>query len=106
LWLEYDLSSTGSTYRVTGDIAATDASGAVSQSWPLDFTSMSGPVPGSGRVSINSRSFSSGGSMSESATVWLVELPAVPAGTDVTVSGTWTLDPNTTASQLDVVVTD
>lgn len=106
LWLEYDLSATGMTYRVSGDILVADAGGTMAQSWPLDFTKTGSPVPGSGRVTLYQRSFTNNGTLSESATVWLVELPAVPAGTDVTVSGTWTLDPNTTASQLDVVVTD
>lgn len=104
LWLDYDLRSTGGRYSVNGPID-TSVGGAPGQSWAMNFTDTGSPVSG-GRVSYNGKSTSMVGNYSASGSIWLVELPAVPAGTVVDVSGLWTLAPNTTATQLDVVVTD
>ncbi|MFT6143279.1 MAG: hypothetical protein ACJATT_000663 [Myxococcota bacterium] len=99
VWIDFDLSSEGGSYQVTGDIATGTSS------WPLNFTSSGPPVSG-GRMTFGTTETSFGSNQSASGSIWAVELPAVPAGTDVTVTGTWTVNDVTTVTQLDVLVTD
>jgi len=63
------------------------------------------PVAG-GRFTLNSSKTQSGGQGRVSETIYLVELPALPIGTSVSISGTFTAAPGTTINQMRLVVTD
>ena len=115
LWLDYDISHSGQvtstgrsnikrTYLVTGPINAS-MSGTSVGSWTMKLSENGSPVAG-GRFTLNSSKTQSGGQGRVSETIYLVELPALPIGTSVSISGTFTAAPGTTINQMRLVVTD
>lgn len=106
LWLQYDLSFTQGDYGLTGPITAS-AGGAEIGSWQVDLASDRGPIVGSAeRREMNSATMVYNGQGSASATVFLADLPAQPAGTEVTVTATLTNAQGTVAKALRLSVTD
>ena len=104
LWLDYSVAYGGGDYSVTGPITATSGGNSLG-SWTMNLSREGSPVSG-GRFVINSTSSSTGAQGNAKATIFLVELPAQPTGTAVTVAGTFSAGAGTTVHNLRLVVTD
>lgn len=104
LWLDYSVTYLGSDFLVSGPIDAATGGSSVG-TWSMNLTKNGTPVSG-GRFVMNSSESTLNGQGNARATIFLVELPAQPAGTAVTVSGTFTPAAGTTVNTLRLVVTD
>jgi len=100
IWFDIDLNANTSSYGVQGTMAT------ASSSWVVDLDNQGAPVVGgSGRMTMNWVEKNFGNISSARGTIYAVEIPAVPVGTAMTLSGTLTLAPGTTG-RVEVIVTD
>ena len=100
IWFNLDLHANTSSYGVKGTMATGTSN------WVVDLDNQGAPVVGeSGRMTMNWVEKNFGNTSSARGTIYAVEIPAVPVGTAMTLSGTLTLAPGTVGT-VEVVVTD
>ena len=106
LWLDYDLEWTEHTWDVLGPVTVR-VDGEVVERFHMTFHSVGSPTTKGGmRYTLTSSEESSIGSTRGRGTLWLAELPAVPVGKHVEVSGKWNAQPGTTIHSLRLSVND
>lgn len=99
LWFAVDLKSSGA-YGASGQLSAG------STTWQVDLDKSGSPIVGeSGRRTLNWTEVNAGKGTKARGKLYGTELPAVPAGTKVTLQGTLKLSPGT-RGKLELVVTD